>query len=636
MSDELQTEEDAKGMRAALERAHEQAQPPEPQPAVPPPPATQPPPAVAPQAPAPSAEAPAPAGGVPELDAMLEKMRQSYPDHTETPAVAEEATSKETGDAQESSGSPAVPPPTEPWARIKHDLRQNETTAPAPSALAEKMKSVGWNPSDAPKPAPGGPTDWAKLQSDLRAAEAGADAQKNINAMIHAAAPGFEPPSGAGEGRVEAAKAAIAGHEKLLSESRQQDQDKIAAERAKSEEALRNQQVEASKAEMEHKSKADLLATTKDQAMNDPASPESERARAALKPVFAMTGQVPEGFDGWSAAAVEKYAKTLTPIATGAEGRKKTEADLATKAKTEAGNDATLEERRPILARDPRAAKLGFTPEQISHMNKDGLDKLQQEIESLDKAKPHGTGAPAKEVHSIADIPDPGDKAAVRAILDGQDAAEKYGRKEGPRLLKLARQIDPNFDSTKAGVYRHVAEQLSTDKSIGAARTAADHLARAKANIPENYDANMLNRIANNVTKGAGGTGLTGFEADVAVAAAELATAYGENAEAGKEELRKLLDPNQSKAQLHHSIDELEHLMEARIQSKRDQFMSAAPKGTALPAMLQPRPEAAAPIGAGADPIVSLTAKDGRVKRVKKSAADAWLKAHPNEATISE
>lgn len=474
-------------------------------------------------------------------------------------------------------------PPKEPWAALKYGLRENETRPPPPSALGEKMKAVGWESKPgATAAAPEGPPDWGKLKADLEASAHNAETQRTIGAMLHAAAPGFVPPSNAGGADVEAS-------EKLLAEAHAQEQAKQVAERSKSEEALRQQQIEASKAEVAHKAQADLLAKAKDQAMNDTAGPEAKKARDTYRPVFDLLGHIPDGYEQMSANDIEKAVKALSPIAVGAVGRKKTEAELTAKEKAATEADASLVSEREGISHNKLLPKLGYTPEQIATMDRHGIDKVRDELEKLGHAKGGaGTGAPAKAIRTVDDIPDPSDRAKVQALINGGvGISEALSRKDKDRVMGYLLQVKPDYDSSKHATYAAIAKQIAEDPAIHSALTAKEHFKRALENMPDNLDANIANHIVNAIQKGTGGTGLSKFEADIAVGAGELSKGLGENAEAGKEAVKRLLEPGQSKGQLRDHLMELVYLQDEGIELKRRKFESAAPKGTALPEILK-------------------------------------------------
>jgi len=78
---------------------------------------------------------------------------------------------------------------------------------------------------------------------------------------------------------------------------------------------------------------------------------------------------------------------------------------------------------------------------------------------------------------------------------------------------------------------------------------------------------------------GSGAADLSPFEADVKISADELAKAYGNNSEAGRQAVEQLLDPNQSKEQLQARISEIEELLGGKLRSFQHQFEGVAPKG---------------------------------------------------------
>lgn len=199
----------------------------------------------------------------------------------------------------------------------------------------------------------------------------------------------------------------------------------------------------------------------------------------------------------------------------------------------------------------------------------------------------HGPASPvvAGKIDSIAD---PSERETVRAIVEGRAPAPAPGSKFGQHIMGLVAQVSPDFDSTRYGAYKDVKEKLAKSDEVVALNTAYSHVSRAKANIPDNFDAQSINRIKQAVATGAGSDKLTPFETDVKIAADELAKAYGNNSEAGRQTIEHLLAPAQSKAQLEARLAEVEELLAGKLGSYQHQYERVAPKGAAPFEVLSP------------------------------------------------
>lgn len=275
-------------------------------------------------------------------------------------------------------------------------------------------------------------------------------------------------------------------------------------------------------------------------------------------------------------------------------------ATAAAKAKEDATkktNDETagsLENGRQLLLADPRAKAFGLTPESVAKLDRKGLEDALRQLETMPKGKGAGAGAggPAKAVKTLDDVPDPSDRAKVAGLLDHSLGAGDMGsRKDQGRLIGMAAQIaqarGEHFDSTLHGTYQHVAQQTATDAQIGFATNATKHFQRALETMPANFDSQALNRIINAVRTGSGGAGLSEYESDIAVGAGEMAKGLAENDAHGKEALKALLEPGQSPEQIRKHLTELIYLQKENLDTKRQKFQSAAPKGTEVPEMLR-------------------------------------------------
>ena len=238
---------------------------------------------------------------------------------------------------------------------------------------------------------------------------------------------------------------------------------------------------------------------------------------------------------------------------------------------------------------------------------------------------------PSKAVKPGAyDALDPSDREVVRAIVEGRAPAPAPGSKTGGRVMSLVTQIDPSFDSSKYGAYAGVREKLSKSDEVVALNTAYGHVSRAKANIPENFDTQTLNRIKRAWQTGSGSDTLTPFETDVKIAADELAKAYGNNSEAGRSTIEHLLEPGQSKAQLQSRLAEVEELLSSKLGSYQHQFDRVAPKGAASFRVLSEenveKPAAPRP---GAGGRVGLLDEAGNAITLPADQVDDYLKDFP-------
>lgn len=520
--------------------------------------------------------------------------------------------------------APQAPePPTEPWARRGYELEQNRTRPPPEDPLAAKMKAAGWTPKASASAAE---PDWNALQNRLQEAENRAANSRAATQSFAAVSPNqhFHYDPNIGSEDVAAAKAPLE-----MAQARQAyegKQESIDTEREKG-------AAEAS--------------------LRDPTSAESQRARDSFKAFF-KDSPPPENFDQFSADDVKHYAidplGTVSKIRTEqdlqkfrlaeadkfarsadlADATAKTKSDAA--AKTSADEATSLAIERQVAAADPRSQRITnpatgkpFTADDIAGLDRKGLDAVRKQLETMPKRGGAGGSGPAKAVHAVDDIADPSDRASAQAIIDGRSDGSGLDRKTRSRVLGLVAQIDPNFDATKYDAYKDERDKLAHDPEVVAANTALDHIKRARQNIPDNFDSQMMNKIRNAFLTGIGSDQLTPFETDVKVMADEIAKAYGANTEGGRTASESLFSGVQSKQQLLRRFDEQENLLGTRLHSKELQFENAAPKGAHIQL---------GPAETNNEPLVSLVAKDGRTKRVKKSVAEQFLKDHPGEATV--
>lgn len=509
---------------------------------------------------------------------------------------------------------PPMPPPeipTEPWAKLKYELEQQHQ--PKEDPLAAKMTSVGWAPKES-----SAPPDWEQLQKNLQDAQGRAEAMRTVQQSFHAVAPRFQADPNAGAEDIAAAKAPLeVAQDKQRFEAQQQ--------------ASQAQQIAA------HEK---LLADAKSQARLDPTSTESQHARDALRPLFERAGGVPEGFEKWNAEDVDQHAKLLTPIAgqltqehiaqgkeAAAAAEKKAAADAkqAEKDKNAAAEAKSLEDERSLILSDPRAKTMGIKPEQLDGLDRKGLDEFRKQLDSIKQAKPGAGTGPAKAIHAVTDVADPNDRARVQMLLEGRASPEEFGRKDGPRLAGYAAQINPQYDPEKARLGKDVRAQIAKDGSIDSINTAQDHIDEARRLIPQNFDSQFMNKLKSAVLTGTGSPELTKFQDTLRVAAAEYSKALGENAEAGKQEIAHLLDPVQSPAQMKDALDQIDRLLSGRIHAITRRYKEYAPEGVAVPQTLQGREKGEGPPASGT--VTVFDTKSRTSKNVSKEKADAIMKA---------
>jgi hypothetical protein len=513
--------------------------------------------------------------------------------------------------------------PTEPWANLAHRLKQSESpAAPAVDPLLEKMRAVGWAPKEKPK------ADWGKLQADLANAEHGADTMKNVGAMLHAAAPGFEAPAGAGQGAVNAAKAAL----KLPRE--QQVVENSQAGEARAEQAL----AEKAKTDAEHKAKTEADLTAEN------ASLEQERAIAAKDPRLMKLGITPDAVSKLDRKGLAELNTRLSALPAAAAQAAKEKSDEEKKVDAETLRTVDTESlgaaKQLWLKTSPYAKEHALTPGDLADIKsrKDWEDFL-KDIKPSGKAKAAG-GGPAKEYKTLDDISDRGMRAMVSSAMAGYPIPSGIDRKTKTRVLELVSQLKDDYDPTAGERYAKVAAELAGDPKIQNAVNGKKHFTRALENMPATFDQQSVNRVANAIQHGSGGAGLSQYESDIAVGAGEMAKGLAENDQHGKDALKKLLDPEQSPEQMRKHLQELIFLQDENLDTRLEQFHAVAPKGAKVPGLLanfeaEKNAKAAGPAKPATNPdeMVSLQSRDGkRKKTMKRAAAEAIVAAPGGDA----
>ena len=561
MNDELQTEEDRKGMLDAVIEAEEAAE--------------------AKRSGPPPSDAPGLDDVLKRHDEVARQWDGEEPKPPEPDAPGLEQRQDEEPPVADAGGPPPVPPPEqlpdEPWANLAHRLKQTQDTSPSVDPLLEKMRAAGWAPAE--KKA----VDWAKLQADLQAAERGADSLKNVGAMLHAAAPGFEAPRDAGAGEVAAAKTAL--------------------EAPKEQAAIEHTEQQAAHDKL--KQDADAKAVAKAAAADDVASPESVAAREKLQSLYGDSGKLPANADKLTANQVEKLIGELGPIAghqsqeriakekEAAEAKRKAdeetakekakgdaakEKEVAAKALREADKGSLESAIRLWVKTSPYAKQHGLTPDDFSGMaTRKDFEDFVNRVEPKHGKGAGGPPAPPKETHTLEDIPDPGLRALVHSLLDGYPLPSNIDRKTKTQALELVYQINPKYDPTRGSAYEKVALHQATDPSVMALDVAREHIKTAKAAIPKNADTQYINRIKQAVASGSGDPEFKPFVVASETAAHEIARINNIGDQQGKEAVLHQLDAAQSPAQLNAAFDTFEELMKGKQHGLQRQREKVAP-----------------------------------------------------------
>lgn len=516
---------------------------------------------------------------------------------------------------QDGSAAPLMPPPEmstleqapeEPWANLAHRLKQGENAQPSVDPLLEKMRAAGWAPAEKK------PVDWAKLQADLQAAERSADSTRLVDRVLAASDPTgrlhADPNAGAGE--VAAAKAAL-------------------------EAPREQQQMEHAQAQSEHdklQQEAAAKATAKAAELDDPKSAASAAAREKAKALYADTGKLPPDFENYSSNQVEKFLTEVAPIAGHQSqeriAKSKEEAAAAAKhdeaaakekaaaekaAAAEAAKAADVESlgaaKQLWLKTSPYAREHALTPADLADIKsrKDWEDFLKTTAKG--KAS-HGPAAPPKEVKTLQDIADPGERALTQAVLENRTGLDGVDRKTKTRVLEMAAQIDPKFDATKFHQYEKVAEKQAASDDKMAIDVALEHLGTAEKAIPDNADAQFVNRAKQAMASGSGSAEFKPYIVASQVAAHELARVYNIGDQAGKEMVEHQLEAAQSPAQLKAAFSTLKELVSGKQKGFENQIAPLRPKP------FQPAPPPpAAPQG---------EVKEVNGKKYRKNARGKW------------
>lgn len=307
------------------------------------------------------------------------------------------------------------------------------------------------------------------------------------------------------------------------------------------------------------------------------------------------------------------------------------------------GDDASLIQRRKDLSEEARL-RLEFQKRQLDALNEDRKNRRGTDIDRLEldrlkaeeiaranrererlraeelKAKPK-RGGPAPFVAikegDLAAVPE-ADRPIVKSMLDGRTMPKEIPIKSRERILKMVLQVNPQYDPAKAEAYRAVSKQQALAPDVVAMDVGRHHLDAAKKLIPDNADAQFLNKLKQAYASGSGDPQFAAFNTAANVAAHEVARMMKIDDQAGKQMVEHMMAPVQSKAQLLKVFETIDELIAGKQEGLSRQLGRYAPTDFGAP----PKPPEAAHGEAPAAAPQTKKGNDGKLYR--KNANGKW------------
>lgn len=278
----------------------------------------------------------------------------------------------------------------------------------------------------------------------------------------------------------------------------------------------------------------------------------------------------------------DPYHQALTEQALSLAEDRRRKGDAA--GRTAETETAALETERQALLADPRAKRMGLTPEMLAKADRAALKGIRHELESF---KPEKTKAPIARIKAgdIGSVPErrAGYRELVKAIAEGRAEAPKAASRFGSEVVSDVLAYKPDFDATRFGAYKKVVEQQAGGKDVVAIDVAREHLGTAKSLIPRNASPQFVNRIKQAIASGTGDPEFKPFIAAATVAAHELAKVYGIEDQAGKAMVEHQLAAAQSPEQLVAVFTTFEELIAGKQRGLERQRARVAPSGEPPP-----------------------------------------------------
>lgn len=201
----------------------------------------------------------------------------------------------------------------------------------------------------------------------------------------------------------------------------------------------------------------------------------------------------------------------------------------------------------------------------------------------MQNAKPRGKGpaaAPAPQAEQ-----DAGTRA--KAIANGQVAPPSLRSPDYKDVMARVLKIDPNYDETKFHTYQHTRNEQATNSALNAGKAVRGHMDELKSAVdaldPGMIDSPLANRLAQGLAGSSGSNKYTRLQTAASVVGSELGQALGEHDQAGREHVKQLVRPDQTKEQWAQSLPELERLRDEKIGVSEKTIADLAPKKSGTP-----------------------------------------------------
>ncbi len=298
-----------------------------------------------------------------------------------------------------------------------------------------------------------------------------------------------------------------------------------------------------------------------------------------------------------------------------------------------------IRERQNKEAEDQ--AKRSAADEAAANKKKSDDDRAGLDREKFEWAKAHPKGGgkvaapPAPVLHEgdLDKVPEdirPQVAAAIKGQAPIPPAATKNPTQQ--RIRAFVFQVKPDIDEGAYARRNATVQHMANEGDIRALPVAIHHLDLARKAIestPEDvsFDSPTLNRMAQAVITGTGGTEFVGPNFGLKVAGDEVAAVYGANTEKKAEAIGKLFDPHATKAQKLRVIEEANRYIGGKVEGAQETIDRVDPGGVSHFNLMTPSVKAALSGGDDSAVVTFKNKKTGKtVRRTKaqlKQADDA-------------
>lgn len=212
-------------------------------------------------------------------------------------------------------------------------------------------------------------------------------------------------------------------------------------------------------------------------------------------------------------------------------------------------------------------------------LEQERTDLMRQKLE-LERQKLAKKGAAKGAPGATSDA----DQVA-EGIANGSLPPPSPRQKDYQSIMAKVLKLKPDYDATTQPTYAHARSNQSTNSALLSGKAVRHHMDELKQAVDDMdegvIDAPWANKLAQGYAEGTGSDKYTRLQTAAQVVGSELSQAFQEGDAAGREHVKHLVRPEQTKKQWAQSLAELEKLRDEKIGVSEQVLSDLGPKKSA-------------------------------------------------------